>query len=423
MAIIPRTRPDGTTYYQVRLRDLNGDWYGEKFTGSGAKTAAEAYERAERSKKDHGQPTGPSGQRTFADIAAEWLASNGNKAELSLAKDEMNLRVHINPWPLPPSEAGRRRKTLGETRIGEITKKDINDLVLSWWPPAFANETTRRMFGTLRAVFTYAVDNLYLIVPNRIDPCHKINLPPRKPRKTPIPFTTPTARRERPRIDLARLRGLAEALGPYECMVHLGLNGRRWGEAAGLRVGDINFGYEDDLTIITVNRQLTRNKRGGMVLKDEVKSEHQKAEEDKGPIAFAVGPWLSDKLWDHIGVRGTDPGAFVFTTPDPAWVTNPRAQCRRWNRQNVMLHYSNWRDDFWLPSTEATGFGGLQFKDLRKIATQLLVEGNVGSKTRERRLGNTIDVQNNVYLQATDPDDWRAADFIDGLLSQAEGHD
>lgn len=374
------------------------------------KTQALQVERDWKSAKYKGVPTvGKTGMRTVRDIAEEWLASDPDKEEGSVTKDESGLRLYIYP-PVPGSKVG-----LGDRPIGSILRPEIQTLVNSW-RPRLADASVLRIFGTLRAVFTYAEDNGYLVTTRHTDPCRGLKLPARKGRKADIPLTRPTVRGERPTIDMQRLGDLAKAMGPCELMVHLALAGPRWGEIAGLKVKDIDFGVGDEPTFITLNRQITRGRKGRKVVKDNLKSEKRKAHPEERIIA--IGPKLADKLYTHIGVRGLDEEAWIFTSS-----------------RGQSLDYADWYRDFWVPARDAvfptpetpvdehTGRRkriAFQFQYLRKIATQILDEGGVGTMTRQRRLGNTPEVQKRNYLQATLPDDLKAADLLDAHLTQME---
>jgi hypothetical protein len=109
MAIIANTNPFGhVVSYKVRLRDDEGNWYGELFTVRNFRgvedchDAARKWEIDEKAKKRRSQPTGA---RTFREVAEEWFSCNPTKAESTTMKDRSCLDNHIYPMQL-----GRGRK-------------------------------------------------------------------------------------------------------------------------------------------------------------------------------------------------------------------------------------------------------------------------------------------------------------------------
>ena len=171
MAIVPRKRQrDGRTVYLVRRRDPDGRMYSRQFDTKAEAKGFEAQERADHSRgmwidqRDGRKPLGT--------IADEWLRSNPLEAEGSLSKDRGILNTHVRP-------------VLGARPAGSIKRSDIQDLVNAWMAQGYVNETVRRNYSCLRAVFTYAEDSHYISGDG--NPCHKIMLPPRQRREPVIP--------------------------------------------------------------------------------------------------------------------------------------------------------------------------------------------------------------------------------------------
>jgi integrase len=100
-----------------------------------------------------------------------------------------------------------------------------------------------------------------------------------------------------------------------------------------------------------------------------------------GRRTLSVPDWLMAMVSDHLatrGLTGADPDAFVFTAPD-----------------GRPLHYSNWRQRVWLPTTKAAGLAGLHFHDLRHTAgTAMEMSGVVTdasfSKVRDHRPAGSL---------------------------------
>jgi integrase len=160
--------------------------------------------------------------------------------------------------------------------------------------------------------------------------------------------------------------------------------GLRWGEVAGLRVGDLDL------------------------LKGALRvSEQRPAHGPPGPPKSSAGRrWLSlpaalvDMLAAHLsesGLTGADTHHLVFTSPD-----------------GQPTDYSNWRRRIWLPAVEAAGVVGAGFHDLRRTNATQLVVGGVDVKTVQTRLGHADPrLTLAVYAQAVHDADRVAAARLD----------
>ncbi|MDQ6617396.1 MAG: site-specific integrase [Actinomycetota bacterium] len=354
--IHPRTRKrDGRRVYDVRLRDPAGKVYTRTFE---TKKAAEVFETAEKSARHRGAWIDPRlSNLTFGDVATRWLASNPAKRPSALARDESIVRVHLVP-------------RFGNATLAAVTQPDIQALVTAWSARS-APRTVRRQYGTLRAVFAYAV-NADLIARS---PCRKINLP-----------AVDALNRRLPGPD--ELADLADALGVYAPMMWLGvLLGLRWGEAAGLRVGRVDLLRSE----VTVDEQLTRGK-GGMSGSGPPKS-------DAGRRTLTIPAPLVDVLAAHLasrGLTGRDVDTLLFVSPE----------CRP-------LDYSHWRRRVWLPTCQAAGMAGLGFHDLRRANATGMVADGVDLKTAQTRLGHSDPrLTLAVYAQATAAGDRAAAEGL-----------
>jgi len=122
------------------------------------------------------------------------------------------LRVHILP-------------TLGERRVGTITRGDVQALVNTWAETA-APRTVRRRFGVLASVFIVAMESDWVAR----SPARGVKLPP---------IHTTRSRHLEP----DEVAAIAEATAiEYRPMVWLGaFLGLRWSEVAGLRVGQLDL--------------------------------------------------------------------------------------------------------------------------------------------------------------------------------------
>jgi integrase len=360
MASVEKRMTTRGARYDVRYRDPSRRVRMKTFR---RRADAERFARKVEADKDRGLFIDPAlARKLLAEVAAAWLASNPGKRGGSWQRDEIAVRRHVVP-------------ALGACSIGSVTPADVQEVVNAWASQRGAR-TVRRDYGVLRAVFNYAV-SLDMIGRS---PCRGIGLPEVVPVRPHV-------------VSVGELRALADGLGGvgrYGPMVYLGsVLGLRWGEAAGLKVGRLDFEASTLAVVETVVRG-----RGGVRGAGEPKSA-------AGRRVLAVPKALMDMLRAHVRERGlheVDAGAFLFENP-----------------RGGMLSYSNWLHRWWWPAAEKAGVGhvevdevtgrkrykGLGFHDLRRAnATGLLAEG-VDVKTAQALLGHsdarlTLDV----YAQA-----------------------
>ena len=270
-------------------------------------------------------------------------------------RDELTIRLHIVPM-------------LGAKRIAEVTLPDVQRVVNDW-AAAQAPRTVRRDYAVLRAMLGYAVASDWLAR----WPCQRIKLPAVRP-------TT------RPQLTPQDVATIATAVGMrYAPMVWCGaVLGLRWGEVAGLRVGDLDL------------------------LKGALRvSEQRPAHGPPGPPKSSAGRrWLSlpagtrrnvGGASERIRADGADAHRLVFTSPD-----------------GQPIDYSNWRRRIWLPAVEAAGVADAGFHDLRRTNATQLVLASVDVKTVQTRLGHADPrLTLAVYAQAVQDADRDAAARLD----------
>lgn len=348
MASIEKRETSRGVRYDVRYREPGGR---PRVKTWRRKADAVRFARSVEVDKDRGLFVDPALSRTtLAEVASAWLDSNPGKRDGSWQRDEIVVRRHIVP-------------TLGPRAIGSLTPADVQGAV-NRWAAKVSPGTVRRQYGVLRAIVNYAVANDML----GRSPCRRIKLPEVTPAKRHI-------------VSADELAALAEAMGgvgAYGPMVYLGtVAGLRWGEVAGLRVGQLDF----EARTLAVTQTVVRG-RGSAVAFGEPKSA-------AGRRTLAVPLGLAEMLCEHIRVRGLmveADDALLFTSPDGG-----------------VLRYSNWLRRVWHPATVAAGLGrivtneatgrkryvGLGFHDLRRAnATGLVAEG-VDIKTAQVVLGHS----------------------------------
>jgi integrase len=289
-----------------------------------------------------------------SDLGQRWLVTNPAKRDSTLERDQTIICRHVLP-------------VLGSRRLDRVTRADIQQLV-DTWTARYAASSVGRMHSVVHAMFAHA--RLAELIPR--SPCEGIRLP-----KVELV--------ERPSPDAAKLERLAQALGPDQaammwCGAVLGL---RWGEAAGLQVGDLDvLGGA-----VHVRGQLNRSGQLGPLKTSSAR--HR----------LAVPTWLAAEFGALLARRGLDATrpeelAFASTAGTP-------------------LHYPNWNRPTWRPACTAAGLPGLRFHDLRFMAATVLVTSGVDVRTAQARLGHSSpQVTLGIYARMTADADRAAADAV-----------
>jgi integrase len=294
------------------------------------------------------------GRLSIGNLAAHWLDVDPGKRASTRTRDELVVRLHILP-------------KLGDKKLAEVSPPDIQRLV-NRWAAVRAPRTVRRDYAVLRAMFGYAVASDWLAR----SPCRDIKLP----------AIEPVVRRQ---LSPEDVEAIATAVGSrYAPLVWTGaLLGLRWGEVAGLRVGDLD---------------LLR----GTLKVSEQRPAHGPPGAPKsraGRRSLSLPAVLASMLAVHLtatGLTAADANSLVFTSRDG----NP-------------LDYSNWRRRVWLPASKHAGVPGASFHDLRRTNATQLVASGVDVKTAQTRLGHADPrLTLAVYAQAVDEADRAAAERL-----------
>lgn len=314
------------------------------------------------------------GRITVDRLAERWLASDPGKRGSTIGRDRSALCKHIIP-------------AMGSRTIDSIRQPHVQELVNGWATKVgpskkgLAPRTVDRTYGTLRAMFGYAVTAGLI----GTSPCHHINLPdnPRKQRRVVSPDD---------------VGALADAMDErYAPMVWIGaLLGLRWGEVAGLRVRHLDLLGRS----LTVAEQVTRDEHGKPVMGPP--------KSDAGMRSLSMPQTLADMLAKHLAgmdLTAADSDALIF----PAPAGGPWA-------------YGNFRRRIWQPAVALADLAGVGFHDLRRTAGTQLVLGGVDLKTIGNRLGHSDPrLTLAVYAQATQGADRAAADVLGDQFAEAMG--
>lgn len=358
-----RKSPRNPTRWEARYRDVGGNQRTRTFP---SRADAKAWLAATETDIRRGSWIDPTMAATKVDVLADhWLKATHMKRAGSIARDKSILNTHILP-------------VLGNRGVGSVTRAEVQQLVNDWATHAAAS-TVVRQYACLRALFSYAEE--CELIPR--SPCRNIRVPEAHPRDSLI-------------LDDAQIAKLGDALGRYRPMLYLALLGLRWGEIAGLRVGDVDFLRGS----LAVTRQRTRGEKGRMVEHDP--------KTRAGRRSLSLPAWMTEMLADHLAQR-----ALTGDAPDALLFASPRGE---------PLHYSNWRRNCWIPARDVAGLGDLTFHDLKHTAATLLVEEGVDVKTAQSRLGHANPQTTlRIYAQVTERADRTAADKVGERLRPGQG--
>ncbi|MDQ3106519.1 MAG: tyrosine-type recombinase/integrase [Actinomycetota bacterium] len=292
---------------------------------------------------------------TLAELAERWLARPGKRPN-SVVRDRQGL--------------GALLSVLGTRPIASITPLDVQEAI-----DARAREvapaTLARDVASLRALFNAAVDAELL---DR-SPARKVALP--RVRRAEHSLITPT--------ELARL---AEEVPPtYRVLVLVGgVLGLRWGEAIGLRRGDIDP-VRHTVTVGQVVEEIAGQLR---IVAGEAKT--------TGSLRTIAAPaFLIEALLEHLRThrRGTedDPTALVFLGA----------------RGGVLRR--RFSERIFRPAARRAGLApSLTFHSLRHNALTALVDENVHPRVMQSRAGHASSrLTLELYAHVTDNADREAA--------------
>lgn len=329
-----------------RIRDLAG---GRKVTlqgGYATKTAAKSAMATMRADALRGDSLVPRGGRiTLADwIAAFWPAYEVGIKPQSARSEGGRVRNHILPM--------LGHYALDDLAEGLVIQRWVSDLTSGrGGRRPLAAKTVRNCHGLLHKILGAAVKQRLI----RANPCAD----------TALPESVPYEMRFLTEPEAARL--LKHVPAHWRPLVLLLVStGLRWGEAAGLRVMDVDVLAGR----LTVHRNM-------QVLPDgQILYGTPKTIRGRRTVTFppaTVGAALA-------GLVGKGRHEPVFTAP----------------RGGPVLHKNFHRG--WLKWTEAAGLGGLRVHDLRHTQAAWLISANVPLSAISRRLGHaSIAVTDGLY--------------------------
>jgi len=328
--------PSGAVRYRARVKS-HGRYVATRVFER--KADALAWEQDQRRRLRLGEWIDPRrGQVPLAVVAADWLSSRSSVKRRTRESDEAAWRNYIQP-------------RFGNWPVASITAAEVSSWVGSLVARGLAPSTATRALATLRSVLAFAVADC------RIH--HNVAAVVRKP-------TGGRVRREGQALTIEELRALTEACkGRYRDVVLvlvlvlvLALAGLRWGELAGLRVGDRVSVPRPGLRL---RRTVLASGGGGALYVDTLKNHRARTV----PLVLELVP-IVDR-W----AAGKSPDAWPFDAPEGG-----------------PLRESNWKRSVgWSEATSAAGVPGFRVHDLRHAAASVWLAAGADPKVVQRVLG------------------------------------
>lgn len=286
------------------------------------------------------------GRATVGELAEGWLKSKKatRKASTAASYEEVYRRRIASRWEDVP--------------VSHVTHGDVASWVSDLVADGLSASRVRHAHYILRGILALAVRD------RRIDanPCDGIDLPA-------LPM-----RAENLYVQSAQMLALADACGHYRPLVlTLGLIGLRWGEAAGLRVGDV------DLLRRRIHVRSNLTEVGGRLVEGSPKTHASRWVPMPPQVIDAVQPLLE-----------RDPDARLFTTPTGS-----------------PIRVGNFRRAVFDKATASVGLEGLHPHALRHTAASVAVSAGASVKDVQRMLGHarasmTLDVYSDLWEDGLD---------------------
>lgn len=318
-----------TGVYQVHIRDSQGKQRSKTFDRL---VDARTYKAHIRLKKQRGDLVDTEvSQIKFEKWAESYLEQKVALRERTREKYESALRTHLLP-------------TFEGTRVGAISRSDVQSWIVRLKDNGFAPETIRGLYSILAAMMRLAEDEGIVTK----SPCRRIELP------SPL-------REEQRYLDTSDIERLARAVEPrYRALIFTASYlGMRWQEIAGLRHRYTNLKGEPATVrvVSTIERA-----RGRYTPIDLGKSKAARR-------TLKIPSFLRQMLKAH-----------VMEFRDPEWVFPAP--------KGGFLRYDNFRTRVWEPAVEEAGLSPLTIHELRHTAAALMIDEGADSLQIKRRMGH-----------------------------------
>ena len=358
MSIQRKVTPDGKVRYRARIKANGREVASRMFE---RKSDAVAWEQDQRRRLRAGEWLDPRrGQVPLSVVAEMWLESRRTVKRRTLESDRGAWRNYIAP-------------RFGRRPVASITTADVSSWLGDLMRRGLARSTVTRALATLRSLLSFAVAD------------GRVAVNAAAAAKAP---TGGQARSEGRFLDFDEVVALAQACrGPYAELIYvLAMQGLRWGELAGLQVGDRVMVPGPGLRL---SRAVLASNGGGELYVDTLKSKRARTV----PLVPLVVP-IVDR-WS----AGKSPGEWLFAAP-----------------AGGPLRETNWqRSVSWREAKATIGRPELRVHDLRHTAASVWLASGADPKVVQRVLGHaTAAMTMDLYGHMIDRNLWDAAQRIGG---------
>lgn len=201
----------GATLYRVRYRTPDNRQTDKR--GFRTKRDAERFTATVEVSKMRGEYVAPTLERaTVGELGPAWLARQRGHMKPS------GFRSYASAWQVHVAKRWEHK------RIADIRYSDVQA-----WVAELSGELSASMVATVYSVLARILDDAVRDRLLAVNPARGVKLPRRTPRRNIY-------------LTVDQLNRLADESGRYRSLVLLlGVGGVRWGEAAALRVGDVDF--------------------------------------------------------------------------------------------------------------------------------------------------------------------------------------
>lgn len=313
------------------------------------------WEREQSQRLRQGEWIDPRRSRISLTLVAQgWLAAREGVKRRTRETDELNWRVHIEP-------------RFGKRPVGTITAAEVSEWAGTMVAQGKSAATARRALSTFRSILAHAIAD------ERLD--RNVARLAQVPRGT--------GRREGQALSPADLQDLVAACkAPYaDIVLILAHTGLRWGELAGLQVGDR---VAVPAPGIRVQRAVLAGGGSGELFVDALKNYKSRTVPLTAAAAAVVAHWSQDR----------QPHEWLFASPT-----------------GTALREGNWKRSIgWAKAKLAIGRPTLRVHDLRHTAASLWLAGGADPKVVQRVLGHaSATMTMDLYGHLIDANLWASA--------------
>jgi integrase len=356
----------GRVRYWARVK-----WHGRDVTSRvfDRKADAVAWEQDQRRRLRLGEWTDPRrGRVPLSVVGDEWLATRRTVKRRTREADAANWRLHVEPH-------------FGRQPVASITASEVSGWMGRLLAAGASPSSVRRYLATLRSVLAHAV----------ADQRVRANVA-----ATVKPPSASHARREGNFLTAAQLRELAAACsGRYaDVVMMLGLAGLRWGELAGLQVGDL---VDVPGRGLRVRRAVLASRDGtGELFVDSLKNKRARTVPLVDELVPIVERWAGGQPAD----------AWVFAAPSGG-----------------PLREENWKRSVqWSRAVRAVQQPSLRVHDLRHTAASVWLGAGADPKVVQRVLGHASAAMTmDLYGHLIDQNLWDAARRVGEVSGDTSG--